>query len=146
MLKLTNKMINFLAKLKFVAAAVLVLGVLFGVYTSFNKSDDISTTLIVDILFAIIASPYCYYLIKTGIWNLDNKVYTINILLLIGLVVHFIIAILLLIYSQHLFPSEEVSKQLLFTTIPFCLVGFAIGIYDAKQFFVGWKAKRLKIT
>lgn len=134
---------TLLAWLKFIASGVLMISILFEIFSTLNQSGEIYITIIVDISLVLIAAPFCYYLIKTGIWNLNNKTYSLNTFLLIGLAFHFIIAILLLIYSQYIFPSKEVSKQLLFTTVPFCLVGFVIAFYDAKQFFISWKKQQL---
>ena len=83
------------------------------------------------------------YLIRTGIGNLKDNVYSLNIFLIIKLVIHFLSTVALLIYSLYLSPSKEASGNLLFTTLLFFIIGIAIGIYDTKQFYKSWKGRRL---
>ena len=135
-------MIKLLGFLKFFASAILLIGTLVGLFFSINDTTEVLIIVISSLFLLSVVGIYIYYLIRTGIWNVKDKAYSINIFFVIGLVIHFLSTISLLIYSQYLFPSKEESSNLLFTTLPFFIVGIAMAIYDTKQFYKSWKAIR----
>src|SRR6476620_3263078 len=112
-------MTKIIALLKFIASGLIILSILVGLIFSFDQSAEILVSIIVMGFFLVFIGMYSYYLIQTGIWNLKDRPYSINILLIIGLLIHLVSSCFLLFYSQHLFPSKQVSNNLLFTTIPF---------------------------
>jgi hypothetical protein len=116
---------------------------LMGIIFSLNETTEVSIIIISSLLLLAFTGIYAYYLIRTGTWNVKDKEYSVNVILVIGLCIHFLSTISLLIYSQYLIPSKEESKNLLFTTLPFFVAGLIMGIFDAKQFYRRWRASRL---
>jgi len=102
-----------------------------------QKYDPIIGISVVMIL-ASIFGLYIYYLLQTGLRNFKNKSYLINIWLLIGLFFHFLLILAAFYYST-------IHTKLAITTIPFAIIGLAIGSYDLKKFFQIWKNKKLHI-
>lgn len=137
-------MTKIIALIKFIASGLIILGILVGLIFSFDKSSETLVTVIAALLSFVFGGLYSYYLIKTGIWNLKDRPYSISFLLIIGLLIHFMCSGLLLFYSQRLFPSTQIANNLLFTTMPFFIIAIAVGLYDIMQFYKTWKTHRLK--
>jgi hypothetical protein len=90
------------------------------------------------IAITVIVAVYEYYLITTGLWNLDRMPYKINILLVAGLSIHFSF----IIFETNYVWKSYVNNGLFHT--PFLLLGLIIGLYDFIQFYKSWKNKRIK--
>lgn len=137
-------MSKIIAFLKFIGSGLITLGTLIGLVSSFDKTAKILVIIFVMFFLVVFIGTYLYYLIRTGIWNLRDRPYSINILLITGLLIHLLSSGFILYCSQHLFPSKQESKNLLVTTLPFFIIAVAIGIYDIIKFYRTWKARHLK--
>jgi hypothetical protein len=122
---------------KFGAALLIIIGCIVSFTIALRKYEAIIGILTVMIL-ASIFGLYIYYLLQTGLWNFKNKSYLINIGLVIGLLFHFIFIFAAFYYSS-------IYTKLALTTVPFAIIGLAIGTYDLKQFFQKWKSKKMQI-
>ena len=122
---------KFGAALLFIVVCVVSFTMTLGQYEAII---GIPTVIILASIFGI----YIYYLLKTGLWNFKKKSYLINIGLVIGLLLHFILILVAFYYST-------IYTKLALTTVPFAIIGLAIGTYDLKQFFQIWKSKKMQI-
>ena len=120
--------------LKITASLILLLGLANALSVIFKKYDT-QTFIINTITIIATGGNYIYFLIKTGVWNIKNQLYFINIFLLIGLLYHFIITIWIGYYGS-LF-----TKELMLLALPFSVIGLIIGIYDSVCFYNSWKLK-----
>jgi hypothetical protein len=136
-------MLRIIGILKLSGAFLFILCLLVQFGFSFANSNEIWVNIFATFLITLFSFPYCYYLIKTGFRNLKNEPFSVNILLGIGLLIHFVCCIFLIIYSQHLFPSKEASNNLLFTTLPFFAAAMYVGVQDSIIFYKSWKASRI---
>ena len=122
---------------KFGAALLFIVACVVSFTIALRKYEAIVGILAVMIL-ASIFGLYIYYLLQTGLRNFKNKSYSINVWLVIGLFFHFI-----LIFTAFYYSTTHTKLAL--TTVPFAIVGLAIGTYDLKQFFQKWKNKKMQI-
>ena len=123
--------------LKFCASLLFLGGCIISFINVLKKYEPIVGILAV-IIVATIFGFYIYYLVQTGLRNFKNRNYTINISLVIGLIFHFFLIFLALYYST-------IYTRMAVTTVPFALIGLAIGVSDFKQFYQIWKNKKLQI-
>jgi len=106
-----------------------------GVFNSAIRTLSAVAVLIVVVGF------YLYYAIRTAIWNLFNKSYRGNVPLLIGVIIHLIF----IVYSAVDFARFYAIDKAI-TVTPFILIGFVIGVYDAKKLYKSWNYKWGKTT
>jgi len=119
---------------KFFVCFTLSLGCVISFFNLAKNYDNL-ITLLASTIVSMIAGVYIYYLIQTGLWSLKKKTYSANLILILGLLLHFII-----IFSA-IYYSIQFTKELILTTIPFALLGLIIGLYDLKEFYYSWKTK-----
>lgn len=119
---------------KFIAAFTLFLGLIIS-FINLTVKYEMLIILLTILIVSVVFGCYIYYLVQTGIWNFKNRTYAINIFLLIGLFFHFTFTFLILYYGS------QFTKELLFTTIPFAVIGLAIGTFDSIKFYWTWKSK-----
>lgn len=90
-------------------------------------------------IFSMIASflilgVYAYYLIRTGIWNFRDNIYSIKALLLIGFLIHFCACIFMIYYVIAF------HNALLLTVIPVVVTcALSISVYDFIKFLQAFK-------
>lgn len=125
---------QILGILKFGAAFIIFLGLIISII-DLKMKDDMLVTVLTVLIAIIVFGCFIYYLVQTGIWNFKNRTYTINIFLLFGLFFHFIFTFSALYYGS------QFTKELLFTTIPFAVLGLAIGTFDLIKFYWTWRNK-----
>ena len=128
-------MVKVVALLKFMVSFA---GFVFVIMTFFNlKMNNITEKIAAIAIIALICGIYIYYLILTGIWNLANKAYKINVLLIAGILIHFVFISALVYFSYTSFPFA------VFLTSAFVsCFGIAIGVFDAKKLLGGWKNRK----
>lgn len=117
-------------------AALLFIIACLGAFTFALLTYEAIIGILTVITLASIFGLYIYYLLETGLRNFKNKGYLINIWLVIGLFLQFIFTLGALYYCT-------IYTTMALTTVPFAIVGLAIGIYDLKQFFQIWKSKKI---
>lgn len=83
---------------------------------------------------------FAYYNILTGLWNFKNEAYKVNVVLVIGLLMHFIITALVLYYAS------QVNREVFLAMLPFVITGIIIGDYDLSMFLKGWKLKQQVVS
>ena len=88
------------------------------------------------LLILVIFGIYIYYLVRTGIWNLNNSFYKKSTFVIIGLAIHCVFIVLCLYYEMR-----HYKKDIFFTVmlvIPFMIL---CGLYDFKKLYRLWKSK-----
>jgi low temperature requirement protein LtrA len=128
-------MIKFLGICKLVfcfIVAIAFLIVLVG-YEHLTRRDVIGFAIVL-----VVVAIYIYYISATAIWNLNANVYKTNILLLLGVLLHFVL-IAVMVYETI---SEDGLKYKISSTLLIILAIIA-GAYDISKFGEAWKARKL---
>jgi hypothetical protein len=117
-------------------------GIVILIMTFFNlETKDVAEKIISIAIIFLIGGIYIYYLVLTGIWNLNDRTYKSNILLYIGVAIHFIF-ILTLIYFSYTSAPRNVFLTSLFASI----FAIAIGVFDVKHLILGWKNRKSALS
>ncbi|HUZ57739.1 MAG TPA: hypothetical protein VMU83_03050 [Hanamia sp.] len=111
--------------LKFIVALLIFAGVCTSAFIQLSKEKDIIINILAIIIVAIFSACYLYYLIKTGIWNIKQLNYKISILLIVGILIHFLFLSLLTYMS-----FKGIDKTTGYTVLPFSLLLLVFGLYD----------------
>jgi hypothetical protein len=113
-------------------------GIVFLIMTFFNlETKNVEEKIISMAIIFLIGGIYIYYLILTGIWNLNDRTYKTNILLFIGVAVHFIYIFTLISFSYNSAP-----RNVFLTSLFASIFAIAIGVFDVKQLILGWKNRK----
>ena len=128
-------MTKIIGILKFIVS---VGGTVVIIMTCFNlKTKDLVERIISLGIIFLVGGIYIYYLTLTGIWNVNNRTYKTNILLILGLLIHFIFVLTATYFSYTSMPFKG------FLTSSIALIfAIAIGVFDVKQLIFGWKNKK----
>lgn len=100
-----TKLIILLAGImKILFSAVIFMGCFLAIReANFNSKGAIFGMAVITLL----ASTYLYYAIRTAIWNLFFKPYRINILILLGLLIHLFFVYMSLLISFEFIPKMQ---------------------------------------
>jgi hypothetical protein len=127
------------AFIKFSFAFVLIAAIVVSFALSFEATLPV---VLAGIVVTAYVGTYSFYLVRTGIWNLNNQNYSVKPLALIGLLFHFFSMSYFLTSSLNTFTSKTESIKLFYTALPFFISGVGFGVYDSIKFYTGWKCSR----
>ncbi|MEO7491065.1 MAG: hypothetical protein ABIU77_28360 [Ferruginibacter sp.] len=130
---------KLLGIMKFIAAFIIAISFI-NSFAVVAKNLDALTIILLVILATCIFGIFAYYNILTGLWNFKNEHYKLNVVLVIGLLMHFIITALVLYYVS------QFNREVFLAMLPFIITGIIIGVYDFSLFLKAWKLKQLAIS
>ena len=115
-----------------VAGTVILIMLIFNL----NMDDRVQKALTIAII-SLVYGIYMYYLILTAIWNMNDRVYKVNILLIAGVLLQFslIIGVLYACYTR--LPIRVFITNCFASTI-----GLIITFYDSTQLYKSWKNRK----
>ena len=87
------------------------------------------------IIVGLIVVTYLYYLVKSALWNLNSKLYRINLFILLGLLIQF--GIVYLFFYLTFFYAKQITLPIL----PILIVVLAINVYDTFKIYRAFKCK-----
>jgi len=128
-------MTKIIGILKFIVS---VGGTVVIIMTCFNlKTKDLVERIISLGIIFLVGGIYIYFLTLTGIWNINNRTYKTNILLILGIIIHFIFLITIIYFSYTSMPLKVFLTSLITS-----IFAISIGVFDARQFILGWKNRK----
>jgi hypothetical protein len=130
---------KLLGVLKFIATFIIAISFI-NSFAVVGKNFDTLTIILLIILATCIFGIFAYYNILTGLWNFKIEPYKLNVLLLIGLLMHFIITALVLYYVS------QFTREVFLAMLPFVIMGIIIGVYDFSMFLEAWKLKQETVS
>ena len=127
---------RILGVIKFFTSLILVLSFINFCIISVNNYSG-TMAIIMIIASFLVFGVYIYYLVSTGLWNFKNNLYSINILLVIGFLLHLCSCIFMIYYVVVFY------KSFLLTIIPvIVLFALSISVYDFIKFSQAWKNRK----